>query len=490
MLSGDEFNTPDNDSQDSDLTGNEAAKSFFQNEVWSEASVPSLLQRGEIFHHKAAASIVSLLTPERMFKAGLMAPEGNSEQHEEDCPDVNGDSPTGIVNSPGGLTFDRDDPGISRGVEWNGVEPVAAAGAEEEEAAVRKALTTRMIAPSQQLADLLSQINRDAKTTPTISRAFATRRKNACGALKILSAKEENRLKICWTSGVLNAISSVLADVNTKTVDEMSFNANTEARNRIVSVLLNLSVNKKNRMLICNTEGVLEAITETIVNDNGESRQGCCTVLLYLAKTSETRPMIIRCPGLLDALAKVIEVPRSVVEQPVQVASVPNIGGIPRKMYENRFLKEFETPKTPDENVSPGNMRPEGTMQSQEETISDSEDDSSSVSSASGSGSRDGSKSSSGSEAEESAEHSDEDSETDDEEQETEFVIEHKEMEICFKTPVSKEDEEEKQHEIDYDADENRFLHGSRLSIFACLLCLVKNMENAVSYSYMRAFDC
>ena len=32
-----------------------------------------------------------------------------------------------------------------------------------------------------------------------------------------------------------------------------------------------------------------------------------------------------------------------------------------------------------------------------------------------------------------------------------------------------------------YDADPNRFLHGARLSVFACLLCLVKSQELAVS---------
>ena len=30
-----------------------------------------------------------------------------------------------------------------------------------------------------------------------------------------------------------------------------------------------------------------------------------------------------------------------------------------------------------------------------------------------------------------------------------------------------------------YDAHPNRFLHGARLSVFACLLCLVKSQENA-----------
>ena len=50
-------------------------------------------------------------------------------------------------------------------------------------------------------------------------------------------------MKICWTVGVLPAIASVLSDVNVGIVDDISREANTEARNRIVSTLLNLSVN-------------------------------------------------------------------------------------------------------------------------------------------------------------------------------------------------------------------------------------------------------
>ncbi|KAL3805048.1 hypothetical protein HJC23_003276 [Cyclotella cryptica] len=498
MFSGDEFGSPGNDSARSDNTSGGHSTNYFQNEVWSEATTPSLLLRGDIFHHKAAASIVSLLTPDRMFEAGLMAPEtsGNSALCEDDCPpDVNGDSPTGVWSSPGGLTFDHDDPGMFRGGEWRGVEQVKDGAAPKgKEEVVRRALTTRMIPPSKQLADLLSQIRRDENVTPEINRAYSTRRKNACGALKILSAKEENRLKICWTTGVLTAIASVLADVKAVTTDNLAFNANTEARNRIVSTLLNLSVNKKNRMLICNTPGVLEAITKTIAADDGESRQGCCTVLLYLAKTSETRPLIIRCPGLLDTLSNVIDVTHKSSRQPT--------GGSPRKTYQNRFLKKFKSPRNSERVVGDGGGSPaspketdhtEEMMHSHEETLSNTEDDSSSVSSDStstGTGSiTHGSHTDEDSEGSATEEHTDEEENSEDDETQEDkgskvkkkksVVIEQMpKMEICFKTPLSV-DEGEKQDDLDYDADPNRFLHGARLSIFACLLCLVKNMENA-----------
>lgn len=59
-------------------------------------------------------------------------------------------------------------------------------------------------------------------------------------------------------------------------------------------------------------------------------------------------------------------------------------------------------------------------------------------------------------------------------------------MEISFETTdttAAAEDAAKKAKQQEggdiYDADPNRFLHGARLSVFACLLCLVKSKENA-----------
>jgi len=305
-------------------------KHRWQNEVWnsnnnggahSDATTPSILHSGEIFHQKAAASIVSLLSPERMSGAGLMAPDIGSKEEDEKDVDVEGDSPQGVVDSPTKqhFTFDSDTPGSSRGGEWKGMTQINRTLFRDDldddvkQSMIFQAFRQNMIQPSDQLTDLLSQIHRKGNS---IDRAFATRRKNACGALKILSAKDENRINLCWTVGVLPAIGSVLSDVNVDIHDDISRAANTEARNRIVSTLLNLSVNKTNRMLIVNTPGVLESMIQTILYDEGEGRQGCCTVLLYLAKTAETRKMIVKSAGMLECLSKVIEVPSEPVAPP------------------------------------------------------------------------------------------------------------------------------------------------------------------------------
>ena len=285
------------------------------------------------------------------------------------------------------------------------------------------ALTSRMIQPTSQLSELLSQIDRNPKSVPVIHRAYATRRKNACGAIKILSSKVDNRLKMCWTVGVLDAISSVLNDVNAEVGDSYSINANREACQRMVSTLLNFAAHKKNRMLICSHGKLLQSMLHCINEDEGVARQGCCTVLFYLAKTMEARPLIVRCPGMIEMLSRVIDVPRV---------------------------------KSPCEHSPPGG-----------EIIPSNIDESSSVSIS------DGSSNVSENNASLSSESRGEDVETEDDSVGKEIT----KMEISFQTPIIPQ-----LNEIDYDADSNKFLHGARLSVLACLLCLVKHKENAVSF--------
>ena len=509
------FVTPGNDS---DVTEEELK---ITEDVFSDATTPSIMHREEIFHHKAAANIVRLLTPDRMLKGNFAEKSGVIEG----CAiAMNDHSPTDVTASPG-----FEDPTVSFG-KWNeidkhGLKKVSKASEvpHDEDAIVHKVLNTRMISPNQQLADLLSQVKRDVKSTPEISRAYATRRKNACGALKVLSAKEENRLKLCWTVGVLDAIISVLNDVKAPTMDELSFKSNTEARNRMVSVLLNLASDKKNRILICNTEGMLDAVNTCIAGDERESRQGCCMVLLQLAKTSETRPLIICCPGLLDNLAKVIEVPK-VLPPPPSPLGTPSL----RKGYENPYLKIFESTMSPSRSFASPNdttVSPENTMYSPDETLTDSDykstdqvalspndttmspdetiyshDDVDTDTDGDSSYNSSSSSSGAGTHGSHTTDHTEEHTEQHTKGSGSEegekggeqvsigsdeaslgqskcIVIQSiSEMEICFKSTS-----DEKQEENEYDANPNQFLHSARLNIFGFLLCLVKSKDNAVS---------
>jgi hypothetical protein len=151
-----------------------------------------------------------------------------------------------------------------------------------------------------------------------------------------------------------------------------------------------------------------------------------------------------------------------------------------RRIYQNRFLKEM-------------NDEEEGILVDGTAATIVTEDESSSVSGSESSDSvSDSASEMNGSHEDESLDE-EENSEEDDDDMEDEHdedddegsncVVEDlvpKKVEICFKTVVEKDSKVEN-NEVDYDADPNRFLHGARLSVFACLLCLVKHKENAVS---------
>jgi len=71
---------------------------------------------------------------------------------------------------------------------------------------------------------------------------------------------------------------------------------------------------------------------------------------------------------------------------------------------------------------------------------------------------------------------------------ESQSVDSNHEEEKQLEIKTSPDDDDEKMAEDRYDADPNRFLHGARLSVFACLLCLVKSQECAVSYIRLNMF--
>ena len=378
--------------------------------------------------------------------------------------DIHRYSPTSVANASG-LTFFLENPVLSCGSERKDLMFSPSNGNSNNKSHdIHNKISSRMIQPSSQLKELLSQINRDKESIPQLHRTYITRRKNACGALKLLTSKPDNCLKICWTVGVLDAMSSVLCDTNVTNADAYSVSVNLEARNRIVSALVNLSVHKQNRLLISHHKGLISSLLACMRSDEGEARQGCCMVLFHLAKTNETRLFLIECPGLIETLSHVIDVPKNETD----LNAIISI----EKEYQNRLLKRFQQPQ----NV--GVLG--GIMIDMEAYLPRSlsnvvEDQSLSMSSVS-SGSSEGSMEDIGSTHDSSGSESEEDESS----CEVENILDEMlSTEICIKMPKNIVDEG--QHKIDYDADENMFLHEARLCVFACLLCLAENEETAVS---------
>lgn len=253
---------------------------------------------------------------------------------------------------------------------------------------------------------------------------------------------------------MLDALASVLLDVDAVTLTSTSSSndndnnnaaANTEARNRSIATLLNLSTHKSNRKLLASHSTLMQGIVKCIScssSDFDESKQGCCTILLYLAKSYDCRPiLLLNVEGLLKALASVVDVKRRRgVNKSSIVAAVKN-----RSTTVNAVEAEAGSLSEDGSSVSGSSGSSSlGSHDDNQDVLSEDDDD----------------------DSKESNEAND---------------LSIKRMEICFKTPPPSQSVEEEEMLMDYDADSNRFLHGARLSVFACLLCLVKHKENAVS---------
>ena len=235
-------------------------------------------------------------------------------------------------------------------------------------------------------------------------------------------------------------------------------------------------------MLIVNTPGVLDSMVQTIAHDGGEGRQGCCTVLLYLAKTAEVRIMITKGSGVMDALRNVVKVPK--VEPPPPKA---------RRRIEESYKSDGDTTFDTMDTGHSGWHRGQSIL-----SKDDIDSDSHSADTSSQSGSR-SSTSYSARVGESRVESSTlasgevnmvETSRLNESTMATVGAAKMVEISFYAADPASNSkvymaDESimtgDKSNIDMYDADPNRFLHGARLSVFACLMCLVKSQENAVS---------
>jgi hypothetical protein len=305
------------------------------NDFMSEASIPSILNRSEIFHQSAAAAVVALLTPR--FRGDQQSVNSSASNLDE--------AGLRVTNSTRGLIVTAENTNVSafRGPNSPCINNTASAFSQYSsgvlnisyEGAIPKSSITepvmspqventleimksKMIDPSKTLSDLLGSI-----VTPDgepMDRGFMVRRKNACGALKVLTSKPENRRTLCWTIGVLPALTSVLEDTGEEGLVECFPDPRTrseyiEARKRAVSSLVNLAVPKENRIPIFHSPGLMQAVTGVILDDSFESRQGCCALVAYLCKTQDNRLLMAQVPGMLSALTSVIA-PIKEVEQP------------------------------------------------------------------------------------------------------------------------------------------------------------------------------
>jgi hypothetical protein len=175
-------------------------------------------------------------------------------------------------------------------------------------------LKEQMKDPNATLASLIATVAtpEDYSREEGFTRGYMVRRKNACGALLALTTKPHNRISVCWTLGVLPALSSVLGDSGTQDLDVEFPDIHirkefVEARKRAVGALTNLSLTPQNCLAIFHTPGMVANLVRVIRLDQAEARKGCCGILATLSKAKENRLLMVLVPDLIATITEVIE---------------------------------------------------------------------------------------------------------------------------------------------------------------------------------------
>ena len=189
--------------------------------------------------------------------------------------------------------------------------PTSAPLISDETAAKLDKMSAKLLDPSKTLSDLLRAIASPIDKTQ-IDRAYMVRRKNACGALKVLTAHNRRRKQICWTVGVLPALASVLQDAGEGSLETTYPDTRTrmeyeETRLRAIAALTNLAMAVPNRLAVFHTPGLVQSLIGLVQNEKGECLEGACAILAYLAKSNENRILMAQVPGLFEAVLRVLK---------------------------------------------------------------------------------------------------------------------------------------------------------------------------------------
>jgi hypothetical protein len=303
--------------------------------------LPRILDRSEVFHQNAAAAIVSILTPSN--KSMVDAPEIDqilSTRSDVDIQTTNSTGGNGNSNNKSLMKAksrkDQSSSMVHPSKRGDTLSTIKSIGSDTSNAVgdaietmsmtgksplVQQLLTkkterrlasinSRMKDPTKNLIELMEAIA--SPKSGLFDRHYMVRRKNACGALKVLTANASHRVNICWTLGVLPTLVSVLEDCGPHKLEDTFPDVSIrreyfEARKRAVSALVNLAIPQDNKLPIFHCPRLVASLILVINQDDEEARRGCCAVLAYLSKSKENRLIMAQVPGLLDAVSGVIE---------------------------------------------------------------------------------------------------------------------------------------------------------------------------------------
>jgi hypothetical protein len=301
---------------------------------------PSFLNRDHVFFATASAAISALLTPRSAADLVRVGPTAASMEApatpSHGSNSAGGSAMHGIANREtleGGAVLPAASSTASAGSSGSAFQTPASSSVKAQDPSLVsfgrsdvsaqlltertekkiETLQKRMHDPNKTLTDLLTSIA-TPESKESMDMGFMVRRKNACGALKVMTNDPKKRTKICWTVGVLPALTSVLAEGSDPDMAASVFASDKRirdeydaARNRAIATLLNLSIPKTNRIPVFHTPGLVQALLSTIMNDHGEARKGCTAILAYLARTPENRLLMVQIPGFSDGVVSVLK---------------------------------------------------------------------------------------------------------------------------------------------------------------------------------------
>ena len=127
----------------------------------------------------------------------------------------------------------------------------------------------------------------------------ASRRVNACGALKALAKNEKNRLRLGRTKGVVSSLCNALRDPDATAVEKF----------RCSNTLMHLSVPKKNWEAIFNADAeLLPTLTMALQDDDPRVMYNASFCLFLLSKSEYNRHDMLGDISLMSALIDVSDI--------------------------------------------------------------------------------------------------------------------------------------------------------------------------------------
>jgi hypothetical protein len=201
--------------------------------------------------------------------------------------------------------------------------------------------------------------------------ASLSRRSNACGALKVISKLEKNKVVLVRTTGFLEALVFVATDeVSSSSEPDLK----EDARARAVSCIYNVSNVKENRSIVCTHPGLLECLVKTITEDRGEARMEACGVLAQLAKNSMCRDVMASVEELLSTLASVLKGTIDPAENMIDMLSQDITEEVPSSYSEMSSVLSEEHipfPKTGSKTSKSNKVRPNCSIRKQKSEMYD-----------------------------------------------------------------------------------------------------------------------